>query len=84
MRTVSGHASNCVCLDFHPCGEFFASGSVDSALSVWDTRRSESVLTFKGHRGGVNCLRFSPDGQWVVSGGEDGVMKVREDTGVRG
>jgi katanin p80 WD40 repeat-containing subunit B1 len=28
VRTLMGHRSNCISVDFHPFGEFFASGSL--------------------------------------------------------
>jgi len=76
VRTLTGHRSNCISVDFHPFGEFFASGSLDTNLKIWDIRRKECIHTYKGHTRGVNAIRFTPDGRWVVSGGEDNVVKV--------
>lgn len=76
MRTLTGHRSNCISLNFHPFGEFFASGSRDTNLKIWDIRKKGCIHTYKGHTRGVNVLRFTPDGRWVVSGGEDNVVKV--------
>ena len=56
-------------VDFHPFGEFFASGSLDTNLKVWDVRRKGCIHTYKGHDRGVGVCKFSPDGKWVVSGG---------------
>lgn len=63
-------------MDFHPFGEFFASGSLDTNLKIWDLRKKGPIHTYKGHTRGVNVLRFTPDGRWVVSGGEDNIVKV--------
>ncbi|GJV44617.1 RNA-directed DNA polymerase, eukaryota [Tanacetum coccineum] len=63
--------SNYILLDFHPFGEFFASGSLDTNLKIWDIRRKGCIHTYKGHTRGVNAIRFTPDGRSVVSGGED-------------
>lgn len=76
VRTLTGHRSNCISLDFHPFGEFFASGSLDTNLKIWDIRRKGCIHTYKGHTRGVNAIRFTPDGRWVVSGGEDNTVKV--------
>ncbi|KAI7994536.1 hypothetical protein LOK49_LG11G00038 [Camellia lanceoleosa] len=51
--------------DFHPFGEFFASGSLDTNLKIWDIRRKGCIHTYKGHTRGVNAIRFTPDGRWV-------------------
>lgn len=64
-------------MDFHPFGEFFASGSLDTNLKIWDIRRKGCIHTYKGHTRGINSIKFSPDGRWVVSGGEDNIVKVR-------
>ena len=64
---------------FHPFGEFFASGSLDTNLKIWDIRKKGCIHTYKGHTRGVNAIRFTPDGRWVVSGGEDNTVKVRID-----
>ena len=68
----------CGCDDtqWHPYGEFFASGSVDTNLKIWDIRRKSCIQTYKGHTKGVRQIVFSPDGRWVVSGGDDGVVKL--------
>jgi katanin p80 WD40 repeat-containing subunit B1 len=58
-------------------GEFFASGSLDTCLKIWDVRRRGCVQTFRGHSRGVSKVAFSPDGRWVVSGGHDGAVKAR-------
>ncbi|GJX16113.1 transducin/WD40 repeat-like superfamily protein [Tanacetum coccineum] len=63
--------SNYILLDFHPFGEFFASGSLDTNLKIWDIRRKGCIHTYKGHTRGVNAIRFTLDGRSVVSGGED-------------
>lgn len=77
VRTLTGHRSNCISVDFHPFGEFFASGSLDTNLKIWDIRKKGCIHTYKGHTRGVNAIRFTPDGRWVVSGGEDNTVKVR-------
>ena len=61
---------------WHPYGEFFASGSIDTNLKIWDIRRKSCIQTYKGHTKGVRQIVFSPDGRWVVSGGDDGVVKL--------
>ena len=39
MRTLTGHKSGIKCIDFHPYGEFLASGSSDTNIKIWDIRR---------------------------------------------
>lgn len=76
VRTIAGHRTNCTSVEFHPFGEFFASGSLDANLRIWDIRRKGCIHTYKGHMQGITTIRFTPDGRWVVTGGEDNVVKV--------
>jgi len=76
VRTVAGHRSNCTSVEFHPFGEFFASGSMDTNLKIWDNRKKGCIHTYKGHSQGISTIKFTPDGRWVVSGGFDNVVKV--------
>jgi katanin p80 WD40 repeat-containing subunit B1 len=77
VRTfTTGHRSKVTCVDFHPYGDFFASGSLDTNVKVWDIRRKACLQTYRGHLQGIKTAKFTPDGRWLVSGGEDGIVKV--------
>ncbi|KAB5533962.1 hypothetical protein DKX38_017048 [Salix brachista] len=76
VRTLTGHRSGCTAVEFHPFGEFFASGSTDTNVRIWDIRKKGCIHTYKGHTRGISTIRFTPDGRWVVSGGCDNVVKV--------
>ncbi|KAE9461812.1 hypothetical protein C3L33_06271, partial [Rhododendron williamsianum] len=67
VRTLTGHRSNCTAVEFHPFGEFFASGATDTNLKVWDIRKKGCIHTYKGHTQGISAVKFTPDGRWVVS-----------------
>ena len=75
-RTLTGHRSSCLSVDFHPFGDFLASGSLDTTLKVWDLRRKACISTYRAHGRGVSIARFSPDGRLLASGGQDGDLKV--------
>ncbi len=32
------HPANCICIEFSKCGKYFATGSADSLVSIWDTQ----------------------------------------------
>ena len=76
VRSLTGHRSSCTSVEFHPFGEFFASGSSDTDLKIWDIKKKGCIHTYKGHRGAIKRIRFTPDGRWVVTGGEDNIVKV--------
>ena len=42
---------------WHPYGEFFASGSVDTNLKIWDIRKKSCIQTYRGHTKGVRQVR---------------------------
>ncbi|XP_027713759.1 katanin p80 WD40 repeat-containing subunit B1 isoform X2 [Vombatus ursinus] len=71
-----GHKANICSLDFHPYGEFVASGSQDTNIKLWDIRRKGCVFRYKGHTQAVRCLRFSPDGKWLASAADDHSVKL--------
>lgn len=76
VRSLPGHRASARCLDFHPYGDFFASGSDDTNIKIFDVRKKGCMQTYKGHAVGVSCIKHSPDGRWLVSGDMHGVVKV--------
>ncbi|KAM4602550.1 katanin p80 WD40 repeat-containing subunit B1 isoform 2-T2 [Polymixia lowei] len=71
-----GHKANITSLDFHPFGEYLASGSMDTNIKLWDVRRKGCVFRYKGHTQAVRCLAFSPDGKWLASASDDSTIKL--------
>ena len=39
---------------------FFASGSNDNKVVIWDTRKDEALTTLKGHKGAVKAISWCP------------------------
>jgi len=33
---LSAHPANCICIEFDPTGTYFATGSADALVSLWD------------------------------------------------
>ena len=56
IRTLLGHRAPCISVEFHPYGDFFASGSLDTNLKIWDIRRKSCIQTYKGHTQGVSGI----------------------------
>lgn len=54
LRTLMGHKANICSLDFHPYGEFVASGSQDTNIKV--RRRSEPGASPQGRPGDELCV----------------------------
>lgn len=73
--TFYGHMKSVRTLDVHPhCYYLVASGSNDTTVRLWDTRKSKSSETekYRGHIANVNSVKFSPDGAWIASAGTEG------------
>jgi WD40 repeat protein len=51
-------------------------GRGDHAVSVWDLRTQECVLTLRGHTDSVSGVAVSADGEYAVSGSIDGTVRV--------
>jgi katanin p80 WD40 repeat-containing subunit B1 len=73
---VLGHKAAISCIEFHPYGEYLASGSLDTCIKLWDTRRKGCIFSYRGHGARINALKFSPDGQWIASAGEEGTVRL--------
>lgn len=73
--TFYGHMKSVRTLDFHPYGEYFASGSNDTTVRLWDVRQNNaSIDKYRGHIANVNSVKFSPDGSWIASAGTEGEL----------
>lgn len=46
QHTVRGHAGACVCIDFDPTGKYFATGSADALVSLWDLEDLACIRTY--------------------------------------
>lgn len=66
-----GHSLPVRCVAFHPSGRFFASGSADKTIKIWDLEAQTLVRTL-ANTSEVTSVSFSPDGQFLASGSLDG------------
>jgi eukaryotic-like serine/threonine-protein kinase len=59
-----------------PNGKYFASGSRDGFLRIYDARTNRLMEAWKGHSGEVTSLAFSPDSLALASSSSDTTVKV--------
>jgi Protein kinase domain/WD domain, G-beta repeat len=57
-------------------GPFFASGSADKTVKLWNPESSALIRTYKGHKDFVTALGFSNDGRTLASGSLDGGVRL--------
>ncbi len=88
----SGHDLPISCMEFHRSGIFFATGSVDGNVKVWDLRGGYATHSFRYHapgytigsrgglRGSVTNLAWYPDitKLWLAVGRDDGTVRVHD------
>jgi len=83
LQTVlKAHPGNCICIDFDSTGKYFAVGSADALVSLWDVNELACVRTFNRLEWPVRSISFSFDGKLLASASEDTVIDVAHvDTG---
>lgn len=75
MRVISGHLGwvRSVCVE--PDNQWFATGSADRTIKIWNLATGELRLTLTGHIMAVRALAVSPRHPYLFSGGEDKMVK---------
>jgi pleiotropic regulator 1 len=75
MRVISGHLGwvRSVCVE--PDNQWFATGSADRTIKIWDLASGELRLTLTGHIMAIRGLVVSPRHPYLFSAGEDKMVK---------
>ena len=71
QQVLKAHPANCICIEFHPKGEYFAVGSADAVVSLWDYKELACVRTFTRLDWPVRAISFNYDGTLIASASED-------------
>ena len=75
MRVISGHTGWVRCLAVDPSNDWFASGSNDRIIKIWDLASGKLKLSLTGHISSVRGLEVSPRHSYLFSCGEDKTVK---------
>jgi pleiotropic regulator 1 len=75
MRVVSGSNGWVRSLAVEPDNQWFASGSADRTIKIWDLASGTLKLTLTGHISAVRGLAVSPRHPYLFSCGEDKMVK---------
>jgi len=70
-----GHTRPVRAVTFHPDNRFFATGSADKSIRIWDLRQRSRVKILS-QNSEILSLAFSPDGRWLASGSLDGTVRI--------
>lgn len=75
MRVISGHLGwvRSVCVE--PDNQWFATGSSDRTIKIWDLASGELKLSLTGHIMAIRGLAVSARHPYLFSGGEDKMVK---------
>jgi THO complex subunit 3 len=63
LWSLTAHTQNCYCLEFDPKDKYFAVGSADALISLWDLATMTCVRTVDRLDWPVRTLGFSADGR---------------------
>ncbi|KAB7493632.1 UNVERIFIED_CONTAM: hypothetical protein RMT77_015793 [Armadillidium vulgare] len=74
-RVISGHLGWVRCVAVEPGNEWFATGSNDRIIKIWDLASGQLKLSLTGHVSTVRGLAVSPRHPYLFSCGEDKQVK---------
>ncbi|TPX50548.1 hypothetical protein SeMB42_g00668 [Synchytrium endobioticum] len=66
-ETIDAHTASCYCIDFDPKGRYWATGSADSLIALWDIEESICIRTFARGDEAVQSIGFSHDGELLAA-----------------
>uniref|UniRef100_A0A6G3MEL9 Pleiotropic regulator 1 n=1 Tax=Henneguya salminicola TaxID=69463 RepID=A0A6G3MEL9_HENSL len=75
MRVISGHTGWVRCMTVEPGNTWFATGSCDRMIKIWDLASGTLKLSLTGHISTVRGLAASPHHPYLFSCGEDKQIK---------
>jgi len=76
MDSLNAHSSNCICIEFDSSGRYFAVGSNDALISLWDAKHMIPIRTYQELAWPVRTLSFSHDSRLLASASEDHFVDI--------
>jgi len=76
QHILKAHPGTCICIEFDPTGKYFATGSADALVSLWDINELACQRVFTRMDWPVRTISFSHDGQLLASASEDLIIDI--------
>lgn len=76
QQIIKAHPGTCICIDFDLQGKYFAVGSADALVSLWDVENLACIRTFSRLDWPVRSISFSHDAKLIASGSEDHIIDI--------
>lgn len=74
-RVLSGHVGWVRSIGFDAGNEWFATGSADRTIKIWDSASGKLKLTLTGHIAAIRAIQISSRRPYMFSVGEDKTVK---------
>ena len=74
--TLNAHPATCICIEFDPTGQYFAVGSADASVSIWDAEEMACLRTISRLEWPARTISFSHDGRLIASASEDLIIDI--------
>ncbi|KAJ1393016.1 WD40/YVTN repeat-like-containing domain superfamily [Sesbania bispinosa] len=71
LDTLMAHTAGCYCIAIDPIGRYFAVGSADSLVSLWDISEMLCVRTFTKLEAAMNSVEWNPKYNLLAYAGDD-------------
>ena len=75
MRVISGHMGWVRCVAVDPTNSWYATGSADRTIKIWDLASGTLKLTLTGHISTIRGLAVSERSPYLFSAGEDKMVR---------
>ncbi|CBY35356.1 unnamed protein product [Oikopleura dioica] len=70
------HTANCISIQFSDCGKYFAVGSADAIVTIWDAVEVMPLRTMSRLEWPVRTLSFSHNGRLLAAASEDHIIDI--------
>lgn len=84
LMVLKAHPATCICIEFDPTGKYFAVGSADALVSIWDANHLACLRTMSRLEWPARTISFSYDGKLLAAASEDLMIDIMStETGQR-